>query len=412
MNPLNAQFLCRSMTGCGKHALEHLPVELAAVGAKKPLVITSKSVAAAKATTPVANAFKSSGMTIGMVDSVSALSGIDTVERLAILYQDKGFDAILALGGPSVANVSKVVNLAVSDTQGNLKTLAGHNRISRPLNPLFYLPSGSGAGFETAGEARVETLEFSSMFLMPDKVIIDPRLMSADTVSALAGQAMASLACCAEAHCTTTNPLVRAYAATGISLVMANLEPALYPLFNPVETGRFFSKPHDRKKELAALATAGAICGYLWSNCPDLMTVQLGRALSGRCSTHPGLIMGTLLPAVVEYRTMAEGGAGAMDRLLLALEGLDRYCATPGAQRFDLALARLRQLANALFLDSGGTLPRTLEDLGIPLETLEQLADKWSPGQAPGLDGPAVKTILEHAHAGKPIKQGGGHVPA
>ncbi len=206
MNPLSVQFLCRSMTGCGKHALEHLPLELTAVGAKKPLVITSKSVTAAKATTHVANAFTSSGMTIGMVDSVSAMSGIDTVDELATLYQDKGFDAILALGGASIANVSKVVNIAVSNTRGNLKTLAGDNRINRPLNPLFYLPSGSGTGFETAGEARVESLAFSSMFLMPDKVIIDPRLMSADTVSTLAGQAMATLACCAEAHCTTVNP--------------------------------------------------------------------------------------------------------------------------------------------------------------------------------------------------------------
>ncbi len=142
------------------------------------------------------------------------------------------------------------------------------------------------------------------------------------------------------------------------------------------------------------------------------MTVQLGRALARISSAHPGLIMGALLPAVVEYRAMGKGGSGAMDRLLLALDGLDRYCATPDGQRFDLALARLRQLANTLFLDSGGTLPRTLEDLDIPLEKLERVAEEWSPEQAHGLDGHAVKTILEHAHAGQPIKQGGSHVPA
>lgn len=123
MNPLNTQFLCRSMTSCGKHALEHLPLELTAVGAKKPLVITNRSISASRGTTHLINAFRESGMTVGIVDSINSSSGIDTVEGLATLYQDKGFDAILALGGSFAANVSKVLNLVVSETGGNIKAL-------------------------------------------------------------------------------------------------------------------------------------------------------------------------------------------------------------------------------------------------------------------------------------------------
>ncbi len=97
----------------------------------------------------------------------------------------------------------------------------------------------------------------------------------------------------------------------------------------------------------------------------------------------------------------------------LPWKGLTATVQPLDGQRFDLALARLRQLTNALFLDSGGTLPRTLDDLDIPSwKPLNSVAEKWSQEQAPGLDGPAVKTILEHAHAGQPIKQGGSHVPA
>lgn len=417
MNPSNAQFLCRSMTGCGKHALEHLPLELAAVGAKKPLVITSKAISTSKRTTHVINAFKESGLTIGMVNSITASAGIDTVEELTTIYQDKGFDAILALGGPSVANVAKVLNLAVSKTDGNLKTLAGANKLNRPLNPLFYLPSGPGSGFETAGEARVDSLKFSSMFLMPDRVIIDPRLMAADIFLPLAAQAMATLACCAEALCTTTNPLVRAYASTGVTLVMDNIEPALAPLFAPAQTRKFFPRAKAPNSELTALATAAAISGYLWSNCPDLLTVGLGRALGSLCPTAPGLLMGVLLPTVIEYRHFQQPEPGAaqtdaMDRLLLALAGLDCYCTTPECQRFDLALARIRQLTNTLFLDSGGAIPRTLGDADIAPVKLEHLATQWFPNQASGPDSDAPGIILAHAHAGQPIKQGGGHVPA
>lgn len=388
-------------------------MELAALGAKKPLVITSKSISTSKRTTHVVNAFKESGLTIGMVDSITASSGIDTLDELTTIYQDKGFDAILALGGPGVANVAKVLNIAVSETDGNLRTLAGANKLTRPLNPLFYLPSGPGSGFETAGEARVDSLKFSSMFLMPDKVIIDPRLMAADTLLPLAAQAMATLACCAEALCTTCNPLVRAYAATGITLVINNLEPALAPLFTPVETRSFFPRANPPNSELTALATAAAISGYLWSNCPGLMAVEMGHALGSLCPTAPGLLMGVLLPTVIEYHHLQQTvEPHSMDRILLALAGLDCYCTTPEGQRFDLALARIRQLTNTLFLNSSGAIPRTLGDTDIAPGKLEQLAAQWAMDQASGQGSHAPGIILAHAHAGQPIKQGGGHVPA
>lgn len=420
MNPLNIQFLCRSMTRCGKHALEHLPLELTAVGAKKPLVITNRSISASKGTKHLINAFKESGITVGIVDSVTGSSGIDTVEELAVLYQDKGFDAILALGGSSAANLSKVLNLAVSETHGNLKTLAGRNQITRPLNPMFYIPAGTGSGFETAGEALVDSLEFSSMFLMPDKVIIDPRLMAADSVPALAAQAMASLACCVEAHYTTNNPLVRAYASTGITLVMENIEPAFKPLFTEEKPGGFLSRlPHgksgrksDHRAELAALAAAAAFSGYIWSNCPELITVRLGRTLGKFCSTLPGLLMGALLPTVIDYCGIKRSAArsDAMGRLLLPLAGLDIFSATPEGQRSDLALALIRQLTNRLFLNSRGAVPRTIGDADISLGTLEKVLAQWSHKGDFGPGNDALRIILEHAHTGEPIKQGENNV--
>jgi alcohol dehydrogenase len=408
------------MTSCGKHALEHLPLELTAVGAKKPLVVTNRSISALKGTTHLINAFKESGITVGIVDSVNSSSGIDTVKELALLYQDKGFDAIIALGGSSPANLSKVLNLALSQTHGNLKTLAGRNKINRPLNSMFYIPAGTGSGFETAGEALVETLEFSSMFLMPDKVIIDPRLMAADSVSALAAQAMASLACCVEAHYTTKDPLVRAYASTGITLVMENIKPALKPLFAGGKPGGFFSRlPYGKsgrkpghQNELAALATAAAFSGYIWSNCPELITVRLGRTLGRFCSTLPGLLMGALLPTVIDYFAIKRSPArsDAVGRLLLPLAGVDIFCATPEGQRSDLAPALIRQLTNRLFLDSRGVVPRTLGDADISFGTLEKLLAQWSPKEDFGPGNEALRIILEHAHAGEPVKQGENHV--
>jgi alcohol dehydrogenase len=398
MNPASIEFLCRSTTGFGKIALDHLPSDLTAVGAQKPLVITSKSVTRRKGTTHLINAFRESGMTLGIVDSINGTASVDTVGELAALYQDKGFDAILALGPHSVAHVAKVLNIAVSDTSGNLRTLSGNGNIKRPLNPLVYIPSGAGSGFETAGEAALDALSFSSPFLMPDKVVIDPRLMAQDSLEAVTGEAMASLACCVEAHGTTSNPLIRSYAATAISLVMENLEPCLEPFFNPKAPRRFFPKASTNEKALAGLATAAAISGYLFSNCNDLITVKLGRTLAGFSSVNPGLLMGVLLPSVLEYRSGT--APGTMERLLLPLTGLENYCATPKEQRFDQVLSILRQLINSLFQRSNTAIPRTLSDAGISLNTLEQMATDWP------------RPILTHAHSGNPMKQGEHHARA
>ncbi|MBI9092541.1 MAG: iron-containing alcohol dehydrogenase [Desulfobacterium sp.] len=398
MNQASMEFLCRSTTGFGKIALEHLPSDLTAVGAQKPLVITNKSVTQRKGTTHVINAFRESGMTLGIVDSINGTASVDTVGELATLYQDKGFDAILALGPHSVAHVAKVLNIAVSDTPGNLKSLAGNGNIKRPLNPLVYIPSGAGSGFETAGEASLDALSFSSPFLMPDKVVIDPRLMAQDSLEATAGEAMAALACCVEAHGTTTNPLIRSYAATGISLVMENLEPCLQPFFNPKSPRRFFPRASTNEKALAGLATAAAISGYVFSNCDDLITVNLGRTLAGFSSVNSGILMAVLLPAVLEYSS--GNTPGTMERLLLPLVGLDRYCATPKEQRFDQVLSILRQLINSLFQRSDTAIPRTLADAGIRRNTLEQMTTD------------CPKIILEHAHSGNPMNIGEHHVRA
>lgn len=398
MNPASIEFLCRSTTGFGKIALEHLPSDLTAVGAQKPLVLTNKFVTKRKGTTHLINAFRESGMTLGIVDSINGSSTVDTVRELAPLYQDKGFDAILALGPHSVAHVAKVLNIAVSDTRENLRALSGNGNIKSPLNPLVYIPSGASSGFETAGEAFLNPLSFSSPFLMPDKVVIDPRLMAQDSLEAVTGEAMAALACCVEAHGTTANPLVRSYAATAISLVMENLEPCLEPYFNPKAPRRFFPRASTNEKALAGLATAAAITGYVFSNCDDLITVKLGRTLAGFSSVNSGILMGVLLPAVLEYGSGNK--MGTMERLLLPLAGLDRYCATPKEQRFDQVLAILRQLINSLFRRSNAAIPRTLGDAGISLNTLSQMTTDWP------------EIILTHAHSGNPMKQGERHVRA
>ncbi len=59
-------FLCRTKTGFGFNALEHLGFDLRAMGAQKPLVIQDKAAHLAGLTKILIHAFKESGMTLGI----------------------------------------------------------------------------------------------------------------------------------------------------------------------------------------------------------------------------------------------------------------------------------------------------------------------------------------------------------
>jgi len=70
--PHHYEFFCPVKTHSGNRALEHLPVELDALNARKPLVITGKDAAKAGLVDVLIHAFRDSGITIGVFDGVPA----------------------------------------------------------------------------------------------------------------------------------------------------------------------------------------------------------------------------------------------------------------------------------------------------------------------------------------------------
>jgi|BarGraNGADG00211_3_1021988.scaffolds.fasta_scaffold00761_2 alcohol dehydrogenase len=107
-------FTCPVKTNSGNKALEHLPVELANLNAVKPIIITSVEAVGRKAIQTLTNAFGDSGMTMGLFDGVTGTADLTLIENLKIIYIEKQYDAVIALGGGTVVDAAKVLNLAVS----------------------------------------------------------------------------------------------------------------------------------------------------------------------------------------------------------------------------------------------------------------------------------------------------------
>jgi len=272
----------------GHRALEHLPFELRAFNAVKPLVVTNKDLAGRGVVTAVVDAFKDSGLVIGIFDAVPEGPDVKLIRDLAGLYRDKGFDAVIGLGGGAVADTAKVLNVVVSAGPEYLAKAAGGNQVPGPLKPFFLLPAGVWDGREMSRFAELDERKYDSPHLMPDLAVLDPRLMVAEPLAVIAASVLMTMAQAADAGLgPERNPLTGAYAAGALSIIQRHL-------------ALIVADPEDRSARLA-LANAACFAGCAFSNLGPGMAYGLGRAVALTGGLSPGVSMGAILPYVLAY---------------------------------------------------------------------------------------------------------------
>ncbi len=110
-----------------------------------------------------------------------ANSEVKVVERGAEAAHASGCDVIIAVGGGSVLDTAKAINLLVVEG-GSLLDWQGAGLITRPLLPMIAIPTTAGTGSEVTIGAVIRDaaqgikLELSSPYMMPDVALLDPDL--------------------------------------------------------------------------------------------------------------------------------------------------------------------------------------------------------------------------------------------
>ncbi|EOB7998682.1 iron-containing alcohol dehydrogenase [Acinetobacter baumannii] len=361
------EFFCPVKVIAGNAALEHIPFELATLGAKRPLIITDKGVRANGLLNPIEAAFSTTDAVIGHVfDDVPPDSSLEVVRLAAEAYRTNKCDAIIAVGGGSVIDTSKATNILVSEGGDDLLQYSGAHNLPKPLKPFFVIPTTSGTGSEVTMVAVVSDtqknvkLAFASYYLMPHAAILDPRMTLTLPPHLTAMTGMDALTHCVEAYtCMAANQLSDAYASAGIKKISENL-------FNVLEN------PNDSQGRLE-LAQASTMAGIAFSNSMVGLVHSLGHALGAVAHLPHGLCMNLFLPYVLEYNKQVNGQK--IGELLLPLAGADIYAQTPATQRADRAIATILAMRDRLF--SLTKLPRTLRETGKVTEAqLDEVAEK------------------------------------
>lgn len=359
------EFFCPVKILAGVSALEHVPHELRARGAVRPLIVTDAGVRGAGLVARVEGALASGGVTqVRVFAEVPPDSSTHVVTAIAKLYRSEGCDALLAVGGGSVLDTAKALNILVSEGGDDLRAHAGTNVLARPLRPLFAFPTTSGTGSEVTSVAVVldpdagVKLPFVSPFLLPDVAVLDARLTLGLPPFLTAATAMDALTHASEAYtCLGKNPLSDAYAQSAIQKIAQNVVAVL-------------EAPGDATRRLE-LHLAATMAGIAFSNSMVGLVHALGHALGALTHLHHGVCMSVLLPYVLEYNLPAR--ARAIGELLLPLSGPAIYAEVPEAERPRAAIAKIRVLRDALWHKA--KLPRTLSETGrVEREQLHAVA--------------------------------------
>ena len=366
------EFCCRVKIIAGHNALEKIPGALSHLNAGKPMIVTDKGVAGAGLIDIVTNAIKD-GVTIGAIaDDVPPDSDLRVVNRLAQEYREKGCDSLIAVGGGSVMDTAKGINIVVSEKADDLMKFSGGHVLKRALKPLIARPTTAGTGSEVTMVAVIKDHEkhqkmlFVSYFLLPDVSIVDSRMTLTLPPAISAATGMDALSHAVEAYtCLAKNPLSDAHAIAAITLIRENLIDVV-------------KNPGDKNRRLA-MANAATLAGIAFSNSMVGMVHTLGHSVGSVCGVPHGVAMAVLLPYGLEYNRHKNGHLTA--ELLLPLAGTNVYAVTSKDQRTDTVIALIRKMNQDLHDATGGRHARFFKEVldkegkqMVPREKLPDIA--------------------------------------
>ncbi|MFQ1901209.1 iron-containing alcohol dehydrogenase [Aeromonas veronii] len=348
-------FFCPVKLLAGEQALEQLASELASLGARRPLLLTDKGVNATGLATLLANVLAEGELPVAAIwDEIPADSSTTVVERIAKRYRELDCDSLVALGGGSVIDTAKAVNILTSMGGDHLLDYSGAGCLTRPLKPLAVVPTTAGTGSEVTlvavikDEASGRKVPFTSPFLLPQLAVLDPRLTQGLPLNITAATAMDAMTHAIEAFIgTAKNPVSDALALMAVEKIASALPQIIHD-------------PQNKQLRLQ-LAEGSTLAGMAFSNSMVGLVHALGHSLGARCHLPHGLCMNLFLPTVLDYNRPEVDNELA--RLLLPLVGAERFAATPAHQRAEATITAIRTLRDTLW--QAVKLPRTMSEAGV-----------------------------------------------
>lgn len=223
----------------GEGSIENLEIILSKMNSKNIFLVTGK------------NSFKSSGAekklkrllknyNVTHFSEFTDNPKIDDVKKGIELLGESKCDIVIAVGGGSVIDMAKSVNILSEQSQKPEEIIEGKEKITNKGKPLIAIPTTSGAGSESTHFAVVyinkNKFSLAHEYILPDKIIIDPQLTYNLNPEITATSGIDALSQAMESYWSVnSNGESKKYSGESIKLIYDNLETAVN---NPTTNSR------------------------------------------------------------------------------------------------------------------------------------------------------------------------------
>lgn len=280
---------------------------------------------------------------------------IDVVNEAAALYKECGATSIVALGGGSPLDVSKIVGV-LAKFGGDIRDYEGFGKVPGPIVPMIAIPTTAGTGSEVTASSVITDEEKNYKFsiisyeTLPKYAVLDPELIMTAPASIAASCGVDALIHAIEAYLSkNASPFSDAMAEKAMELIGKSLRDFVA----------------DRKNEKAAceMMSGSNFAGiaFAWAKLGNVHAMS--HPVSAFFHVPHGVANSVLLPTVMEYNALADNGR---------YEKIYNYISTSSqpVENFntDMLIDELRKL-NA---DLG--IPRSLSEVGVKAEMIDLMA--------------------------------------
>lgn len=346
---------------CGETSLDQLEGELTRLRCRRAVVFTGRSLSQSDALRRVTAAI-GARCYAGVFEGVKAHSPLPSVIAGAAALREYGADAVIALGGGSAVVTARASSILHAEG-GDIDALctrfeAGKPpvspRLDKPKLPQLVLPTTPTTAYAKAGSAVLDPARRERLALFDPKtrasaLFIDPEL-AATAPSALARNAgVQALAMAVQGlESQGRQPLADASLMHALRLLARNLVSLA-------------QQPDDAETRVQLMLGA-LLAGQGTDYAPPGLASALAHAIGARLELDNGILSGLLLPHAMRFNAPAtRDAAGAIAEAL----GLS----TGAGAALTRAIEHIESLLDSL------ALPRRLRDLGVPEDSLPELAD-------------------------------------
>ncbi len=295
----------------GRGVLAETAEDLAALGVKRPLIVTDRGVAAAGLLDRLLAVIGSLPVTV--FDEVETNPTEEATLQALALYREQGCDAVIALGGGSPIDLAKAVALLATHPEP-LSQYAmidgGVARITDRIAPVIAIPTTAGTGSEVGRGALLNLSDgrkvgIISPHIIPKRAICDPEMTAGMPPRLTAATGMDGLSHCIETFLSPRyNPPADAIALDGAGRIIRNIERAV------ADGGDMAAR-----EEMMMGALMGGMCFQKGLGAVHGLSHALGSLKEP--SLHHGTLNAVLLPPVLRYNAGHVGDK--YDRLATAM---------------------------------------------------------------------------------------------